>query len=416
LRKRPLRSAFTTMALPRRNPLLLLAVGLAFALALAVFTALDPATRDPRPATPDANERALQADRYVQKAAATGDPSYYARAEDALRSAPRNAAVLTALGTLSLARHDFRAGLDYGRAAHQVAPAVVKPLGVIVDAQVELGRYGAASRTLQQMVTAKPTVSSYSRVSYFRELHGDLRGAVRAMRLAVSAAGSAGGDGANVQSLLGGLEFARGRLAAAAAAYRQVLYRLPGYPAAAAGLAEVEAARGRHGAAIRRLRGVVNRVPLPQYSLALAELELAAGRRARARADLALAAATMRRFRSNGENIDTELALFEADHGSPRRAVALGRSAWRRAPSVRAAHALGWALTRAGRPHEGLAWARRALKLGSRDPVFLYHAGIAALRAGDSPSARRWLRAALSQNPRFSPLLAPRARRALKRL
>ncbi|HEX8208204.1 MAG TPA: hypothetical protein VF587_19230, partial [Solirubrobacteraceae bacterium] len=52
------------------------------------------------------------------------------------------------------------------------------------------------------------------------------------------------------------------------------------------------------------------------------------------------------------------------------------------APSVGAAHALGWALTRAGRPRAGLRWALRSLRLGSRDPRFLRHAAIAARRAG----------------------------------
>ncbi len=67
--------------------------------------------------------------------------------------------------------------------------------------------------------------------------------------------------------------------------------------------------------------------------------------------------------------------LFEADHGSPARAVRLGRRVWRAAPSVRSADALGWALARSGRPAAGLRWARRALAPGSRDPLFRYHAG-----------------------------------------
>jgi Flp pilus assembly protein TadD len=126
--------------------------------------------------------------------------------------------------------------------------------------------------------------------------------------------------------------------------------------------------------------------------------------------------AERRLLKANGVNTDTELAVFEADHGSPARAVTLARRAWRRAPSVRSADALGWALASAGRPRTGVVWARRALRLGSRDSLFLYHAGMAALRAGDRGDARRWLGQALSVNPRFSPLYAPRARRALETL
>jgi Flp pilus assembly protein TadD len=87
---------------------------------------------------------------------------------------------------------------------------------------------------------------------------------------------------------------------------------------------------------------------------------------------------------------------------------------WRAAPSVRSADALGYALTRSGRPAEGLVWARRALRLGSRDPLFHFHAGMAARAAGRAGLARRELRLALSLNPGFSPWLARQAREALR--
>lgn len=111
-----------------------------------------------------------------------------------------------------------------------------------------------------------------------------------------------------------------------------------------------------------------------------------------------------------------EIALFEADHGDRRRAVVLARRAWRAAPSVRSADAVGWALTRAGQPKQGLAWARRALHLGWRDPLVLTRAGLSAQAAGQPATARRCLRRALRANPRFSVTWAPRARRALEEL
>src|SRR4029079_3006790 len=85
---------------------------------------------------------------------------------------------------------------------------------------------------------------------------------------------------------------------------------------------------------------------------------------------------------SNGTLPDAEAVLFEANHGSPARAVSLGRRVWRAAPSIGSADALGWALTRAGRPASGLMWARAALRTGSRDPLFSLHAGVAARRSG----------------------------------
>lgn len=436
------------MALPRNTLLLkLLAVAAVFFAALATFVLVNRGSSgspsvyssDDNPAalasaSTDTQIRAYQAlvrthpkdargygflaSAYLQKVRETGDSSYYTRAgavlATALRLNPRDPTAVTEMGVLALARHDFRGGLRYGDEAHRLAPYVVTPLGVIVDAQIELGRYGEARRTLARMVDAKPNLASYARVSYWRELHGDLRGAIRAMQLAVSAGGQAPENVAYVQTLLGNLYFNTGRLGAARYAYRQALAHYPAYVPAGAGLASVEAARGQFAIAIRRYRDAVTRLPLPQYVVALGETELAAGRPAAARRDLALVGAEEKLLKANGVNTDVDLALFEASHGSPVKAVALARRAWAEAPSVRSADALGWALTRAGRPVAGLRFARRALALGSRDPMFLFHAGLSAQAAGRASLARAYLVESLALNPRFNPLYAPEAKRALR--
>ncbi len=116
--------------------------------------------------------------------------------------------------------------------------------------------------------------------------------------------------------------------------------------------------------------------------MALTEIELARGRRGAAAVQIETANEQHRQELAQGAQPDPGMAEFEADHGSKARAVALGRRIYAEAPSVEAADALGWALTRAGRPAEGLRMAREALRLGSRDPSFHYHAGIAASAAG----------------------------------
>src|SRR4051794_34894279 len=88
---------------------------------------------------------------YLQKVRETGDASFYTRAGGVLRRAlvlrPGGLEGMIGTGTLALARHDFAGGLRYGLAAHRAAPGLARPLGVIVDAQVELGRYDAAAQT-----------------------------------------------------------------------------------------------------------------------------------------------------------------------------------------------------------------------------------------------------------------------------
>src|SRR4051794_20957867 len=418
------------MALRLPNPAKLLGVLAAFGVALGIFALLNgpspspgggPAADTPAAGSPTKSQGgpprgAFRAPRraprgspalagaYLQRVRETGDPSFYPKASGllsrALRLAPRSPDALVGAGTLALARHDFRAGLRYGLRAHRAAPELVAPYPVIVDAQVELGRYRDAGSALQRIVDLKPNLAAYARVSYFRELHGDLPGALAAMRLAVSAGGAAGENVAYVQTLLGNLQLQLGRVRAARMSYEGALERFAGYVPALAGLAKTDVARGRLGSAIRRYRRVVARLPLPEYVIGLGESELVAGRRAAARRDLALVSAEQRLLAANGVNTDVELALFQADHGSPSRAVRLARRAWAQAPSVRAADALGWALTRAGHPATARPWIRRALALGSRDPSFLYHAGL--------------LRRAYAGRAALSPLAAHRLREALR--
>jgi tetratricopeptide (TPR) repeat protein len=435
------------MTLPRP----LIAAALAFA---AAFTVLYVLNRDDRPApslsevasesrgelqrasTPDLirkYQRALGAapsrpeihvalaDAYMSREGETGDPRFFVRAEEVLaraeRIAPNDYRVLAGLGTLANSRHDFAEGLRRGLQTRAANPASNAAYPVIIDSLIELGRYGDAERELQAFADRKPALASYSRVSYFRELNGDVPGAIEAMRMAISAGGDSPGDTASVQNLLGGLELGRGRVAEAQQIFQGVLARSPGDGDAALGLANVDVARGRLDSAIRRYRDSVARIPDPAQLATLGELELATGQIELGRRHVAQARAEEKRLLSQGNaKPDADTAVLEADHGSPARAVEIARAAWAAAPSVRAADAMGWALTRAGRPHEGLAWARRALRLGSRDPLFLYHAGIAARGVGRNAEARTYLRRALAINPRFSPLYAADARRALQGL
>jgi tetratricopeptide (TPR) repeat protein len=356
----------------------------------------------------------LLAGAYAQKVRETGDAQYYVKAagllEHALGLDPSDAGALTQRGALELSRHRFRAGLRDARAARRAAPEADRPFGVLVDALVELGRYRQAGRALQRMVDRKPDLSAYARVSYWRELHGDLAGARRAMALAESAGGDTAENVASIDTLLSHLDLLRGRLALASRGARRALFRFPGYPPAEAALARVAIARGDEGAAARRLRRVVARLPLPEYVIALGECEAALGRPAAAARDFALVRAEQRLLAGAGVDTDTELALFEADHGSPARGVRLARRAWASAPSVRSADALGWALTRSGRPREGLGWARRSLVLGTRDPALLAHAGLAARAAGRAAEAARPL-AAARRSVALSPFLAREVRR-----
>jgi Flp pilus assembly protein TadD len=158
-------------------------------------------------------------------------------------------------------------------------------------------------------------------------------------------------------------------------------------------------------------------MPLPEFVIGLGELYQADGQPAEAAKQYELVQAMQQLFKANGVDTDLELALFDADHGADAGAtVALARAAYARRPSIKAADTLGWALLRAGQVDEARRYANEALRLGTRDALMLYHAGMIAQAQGDAAQARAWLNAALTLNPHFSPLFAPQARQALAAL
>src|SRR6266851_1345961 len=129
---------------------------------------------------------------YLQRARETSDPSYYTRADgilnQALSQAPEDADTLIGLGTLALARHQFQDAVNWGQRAIVANDYKAAAYGVLGDAYTELGRYEDAVATFQKMVDVRPDQTSYARVSYARELHGDMKGAIAAMQAAVGAA------------------------------------------------------------------------------------------------------------------------------------------------------------------------------------------------------------------------------------
>ena len=73
------------------------------------------------------------------------------------------------------------------------------------------------------------------------------------------------------------------------------------------------------------------------------------------------------------------------------------------------ADALAWQLHANHRDAEALDYANQALRLGTRNPVFLFHRAVIEQSLGQAAAAQRDLEAALALNPRFSILHADAA-------
>ena len=287
----------------------------------------------------DARSLTLLGIAYGQRWRETGDASFVSLQARALEHAraltPSDPLTVQGLGSLALTRHDFRHALDLGRSAQRLAPYSAGGYGIAGDALLELGRYPRAFASFQRMIDLKPSLSSYARVSYARELEGDLPGAITAMKLALDAAAGDREGYAWTAVQLGKLHWQRGDGRVAAVLYRNALAVLPGYVYALDALAPVEAARGRLDRAIALERQAADAIPLPQFVSQLGDLYARAGRPTAARAQFATVRAIERLLVANGIKTDLETAQFRADHGiDPEQTVALARKARAARPSI----------------------------------------------------------------------------------
>lgn len=356
---------------------------------------------------------------YQQRGRETGDPTFYSLSGRALRRAARAGGQMSVIvqGEAALAntRHRFRAGLRLAHEAIRLDPDNGSALGALGDALLNLGRYPAAFRAYDRMTLLTPGIASYTRVAAARELLGRPAAAARADAAALRIDTTVPENVAWTMTQLGNTAFNQGQLTAAASAYRAALRRYPGYVHAEAGLARVEASEGSFRPAVVRLRRAVDELPIPAYVIMLGDILRVEGREAEARQEYALVGAIERLFAANGVRTELQTAIFDLDHRrNVQDALRRARIAYASAPGIYADDALAWGLFRTGQCTEARAHSVRALRLGTRDALLMFHRAMIERCLG-SPSATHWFARALATNPHFSFLWAPVARRALAR-
>jgi Flp pilus assembly protein TadD len=96
------------------------------------------------------------------------------------------------------------------------------------------------------------------------------------------------------------------------------------------------------------------------------------------------------------------VTLYLADHGDATAALELAREQHAERPSIQITDALAWALHANGRDVAALRYAREALRLGTKDALMLFHAGMIARSAGRERLGIRYISRAVELNPAFS--------------
>ncbi len=344
---------------------------------------------------------------YVQHVAVGGDVSEYNQADEVLARAealaPADYRTLLRQGYLALARHDFARARELGNRAHTIDPYDAQALAVIVDGEIELGAYDDAATHLQEMLDLRPSLAAYSRVSYLRELHGDITGAQQAFALAEAAGSGSRYDLATVAVLRGKLALNQGDLDDAAARFGDARSLAPSITGLDAGEARLAAARGDIAVAIGILRPVVAKAPTAEAAILLGDLLRIQSRDVEAVNADAVVRDLARRERDAGADVAMEMAYFEADRGNAAASLDLARSAYSHKPdNVFAAMSMAWTLRATGDPAAALPYVDRALRLGTRDGLLRYRASAVLADAGRLDDARAELQTAYEISPSFT--------------
>lgn len=345
---------------------------------------------------------------HLQAAAESGDPTHYSRAATALSEAtaldPRSQGTVLGLAALALARHDFELAAETAVALVDEDPFNSQGLLVLVDAEVELGRYEDAAVHLQQLLDLRPALPALTRTSYLRELHGDLPGAEQAMVQALTAGSRSSFDLAVTTTLLGDLYLKGGDLERADQRYEEAQRLAPDLLTAGLGRARVAIARGELEVAANLLTDAVDRFPEPGALSLLGEVLTALGRSAEAEQAFATVEVIAELQRGAGAVVDLELARFMADHGNPEQAVALAQASYETRPTVFAAQVLAWSLYQSGDAVGAMPYAREALRLGTLDAGMLLQAAAIAASNGETALAGNLRSLASGLDPWFQVL------------
>jgi tetratricopeptide (TPR) repeat protein len=358
---------------------------------------------------------------YEARARLSGDVADYSRAAEAAQRSlgivPDQLDVLALHARLALATHDFGRALSEAASLDRTAPDQPGILSIMGDAQLELGDYDAATTLYGRVGTLAPGPAITARLARLAFLRGDPAGAIRQAESAQAGAVAAGIDGPSLSwyaYLAGTMQLAAGNPQAAATWFDRALDAWPHSFLALAGKARAEAAAGDLDGAIDGYRAAIAVAPQPDALTALGDLLALRGddRGAQQQYDTVLAIAQLQG--SSGLVFNRQLVLFDVNHGRDlATALQLADRELAERRDVYGYDADAWALLANGRAADADAAMAKALALGTRDAMLLYHAGEIALAVGDSTRARDLLTQSLAIRGALDPLSAAKARATL---
>jgi len=353
---------------------------------------------------------------YITEGRITGNNGYYSNAaikmlDKVIGSKPDDVNILfeslSLKSAVLLNLHQFKEALAVAEEGKKLNAYDAGIYGALVDANVEMGNYGEAVKDCDQMLNIRPDLRSYSRASYLRQIYGDNKGAIDAMRMAVES----GVPGLETTEWCrvnwGNLYLNIGRLDTAAMIYETALSFRPGYAPAEMGLAKVSAAQKNYTAAITHAKNAIRVLSEAPYVTYLGELYRMQGQKDKAQGvftDVLRLLKDGEKEQSNGNaaqhNGSRELAMAYLNTGDYDNALKYATIDHDMRPNnIDANDLMAWIHYKKGDYAEARKYSDIVFQTKIRNADMLYKSGLIYAANGDAGTASRLKQEAMAVSP-----------------
>ena len=366
---------------------------------------------------------------YIQEARVTGNYTYYDMAamksvNEVLKNDSNNFEASIYKALLYISQHHFADGLAMAQKAKEINPYNAFVYGILVDGNVEMGYYDSAVANSDKMVSIRPDLRSYSRISYLREIYGDYPGAIAAMKMAVDAGGPGEESTEWSRIQLAHLYEKTGDIKNAEMHYTIALQQRPNYPYAIAGMGKIAMAQKDYKKAIDYFTKAYTLVNDYSFKDDLIEAYLLNGEKekadntARSVIDiLSKDAAKGNTDESIGHYADRELAYAYLKINNYDKALEHAMLEYNRRPeNIDVNETVAWVYYNKKDYTNALKYISVALKTKCKNPVLLCRSGLIYFKSGDKQTAKTLLQQALAGNPNISYQLKDESTKTLQSL
>ncbi len=330
--------------------------------------------------TNDVKARLQIATIYLTEARITGEHPYYYPAiekilDGVLSIDPKSFEATVFKASVKMSQHKFAEAKELAEKAKQLAPDNAYPYGILVDANVELGNYEAAVANSDKMQSLKPSLESYSRASYLREIYGDYAGAIEAMKLAVSAGLPGSEPQCWSRNTLAQLYLHTNQLEKAETEYKAILAARPSYAFAFAGLAKIAHHRKDYKQALSLLDSAAAIMPEFSFHEQMADIYAEQGLQDKAKAKYAEVESMLKKDAASGHSVSLEMCKLMLKMGKLDEAKKYALEEYSVRPTnIDVNKELAWIAYKENDFKKATEYLQSALKTNSKDPELLQRA------------------------------------------